>query len=273
MSAVDTATSTARRAAYSPTVEAIARVGYAVRGILYVMIGLLALRLVIGRSGQAPSPQGAIATIAQQPAGHVLLWIVFIGFLAYAFWCLVRFLFNPLHKPGFGARIAALVSMVAYGFLAWTTYGFLNGNGSSGSSSQSHFLGQIMTMPAGRYIVGLVGVILFIVGVVNMSRGIRDTFERQFSSYALTRDEARIARTMGRFGTFARGVVYAIIGILIFYAAYTSNPSQPVGIDTVFSTLMKQPYGALLVIIVGLGLIAFGIYSLMAAAWFRLRRS
>lgn len=273
MNTVETATNTARRAAYSPTVETIARVGYAVRGVLYLLIGLLAVRLVIGRAGAAPGPQGAIATIAQQPAGRVLLWIVFIGFLAYALWCFIQFLFNPMHRPGFGSRIMNLINGIVYVFLAWTTYGFLNGSAASSGGSQSKFLGQIMVLPAGRFLVGLIAVIVVIVGINLMMKGIRGTFDRDFNHYALTRDEARIARDTGRFGTFAQGLVLAIIGVLIFFAAYTSNPGQAVGINAVFTTLMQHPYGAAVVIIIGLGLIAFGIYSLMAAAWFRLRRS
>ncbi len=274
MNTVESARSTARRAAYSPAVETIARIGYAVRGVLYILIGLLALRLVIGRATQAATPQGAIATIAQQPAGHALLWIVFIGLLAYALWCFIQFLVNPMHKPGLGSRIWNLVNAIGYAFLAWTAYGFLSGNPSAGAGTgQSKFLAQIMVLPAGRFLVGLIAVIVFIVGIGLMMRGIRGTFEREFNHYALTRDEARIARDTGRLGTFAQGLVLAIIGVLIFFAAYTSNASQPVGLNSVFTTLMQHPYGAVVVVIIGLGLIAFGIYSLMAAAWFRLRRS
>src|SRR5512140_3511914 len=145
MSTMDTAKSTARQAAYSPAVETLARIGYAVRGLLYILMGLLALRLVVGRSGQAVSPQGAIATIAEQPAGHTLLWIVFVGLVGYALWSLVRALFNPMHKKGV-ERFGALVSTVTYGFLAWTTYQFLQGNAATAASggSQSKFLAQIM---------------------------------------------------------------------------------------------------------------------------------
>ena len=275
MNAAESARSTARRAAYSPAVEAIARFGYAIRGVLYILIGLLAVRLIIGPRGQQPTPQGAIQTLAQQPAGHVLLWIVFIGFLAYALWCLIQFLFNPMHKPGLGARIWSLINAVVYASLALFTYRFLNVNagGAASSSSQSQFLAQIMAMPAGRYLVALVGIIVVIVGISLMLKGLRGDFEREFDHYRLTRDEARIARSTGRLGTFAQGLVLAIIGLLILYAAYASNSGQPVGLNAVFTTLMGKPYGPVVIVVIGLGLIAFGIYSLMAAAWFRLRRS
>jgi len=274
MGAVETARSTARRAAYSPTVEAIARVGYAIRGVLYILIGLLALRLALGIGGQQPSPQGALATIAQQPAGHVLLWIVFIGLLAYALWCLIKAVFNVMHQSA-GSRFGSLINAVVYAFLAWTAYAFINGNSSAAASggSQSKFLAQIMMLPAGRLIAGAVGLIIVLVGISLMGKGVNGTFERDFNSYALTRDEARMARQTGRLGTFAQGLVLAIIGLLIMYAAYTSNPGQATGINSVFTTLMAHPYGVAVVLILGLGLVAFGIYSLMAAAWFRLRRS
>ncbi len=273
MNTVESATSTARRAAYSPAVETIARVGYAIRGVLYILTGLLALRLIVGGSTQSATPQGAIATIAQQPAGHALLWIVFIGLAAYSLWCLIQFLVNPMHRPGLGARIMNLVNAVVYAFLAWTAYGFLKGTATAGTGGSSKFLGQLMVMPAGRFLVGLIAVIVFLVGINLMIKGIQGTFDREFNHYALTRDEARIARDTGRLGTFAQGLVLAIIGILIFYAALTSNAGQQVGLNSVFTTLMQHPWGMAVVIIIGVGLIAFGVYSLMAAAWFRLRRS
>jgi hypothetical protein len=110
------------------------------------------------------------------------------------------------------------------------------------------------------------------VGLYQIYQGFRAGFERQFQTYALTPKEAKLATDVGRFGTAARGVVFALVGVLIFLAAYHANPSQPVGMDSALATLMQQPYGIWLLGIVAVGLIAFGFYSLLSAVWFRFRR-
>jgi hypothetical protein len=102
--------------------------------------------------------------------------------------------------------------------------------------------------------------------------GFKAGFDRQFQTYALTPKEVKLATNMGRFGTAARGVVLAIVGGLIGRAAYQANPNQPVGMDTALATLKHQPYGIWLLGIVALGLIAFGVYSVLSALWFRLKR-
>ena len=129
-----------------------------------------------------------------------------------------------------------------------------------------------MAMPGGRWIIGLVGLIVLGAGLFQVYLGFKAGFDRQFQSYALSPQEVRMVTNIGRFGTAARGVVLAIVGGLIALGAYRATPSQKVGIDTALATLMHQPYGAFLLGIVALGLIAFGFYSLLSAFWFRLRR-
>lgn len=272
MSATATGTrNSVQRAAYSPTVEALARLGYGVRGVLYILIGILALKLVIGSRGQSPSPQGALTTLAQQPAGKTLLWIMVIGLFGYALWSLIKALFNPLHRKA-SARFGYFVSAVAYSFLAWTAYGLIKGQAAS-SGTQTQMIAKVMGMTGGRLLVIVLGLIIFLVGLRFIIRAIRNTFERDIQMYALTNDERRIITTAGRYGTFARGVVFAIIGALIMWGGYTYNSGQSVGIDAALLWLLKQPFGTWLVVIVAVGLIAFGIYSLLCAAWFRLRRA
>jgi hypothetical protein len=102
--------------------------------------------------------------------------------------------------------------------------------------------------------------------------GIKAGFEKQIQTYDLTPKEAKLATDVGRFGTAARGVVFALVGGLIFLAAYNSNPSQPVGMDAALATLLHQPYGIWLLGIIAVGLVAFGFYSLLGAIWFRFKR-
>jgi hypothetical protein len=276
MSAMTGVKNSAHNAAFSPVMEVLTRLGYGVRGVIYIVMGILAVQVALGKGGALASPQDAIAAIGKQPAGMILLWVVLIGILAYSVWGLVRAIWDPLHKgsdtKGILTRIGYLASAVGYAFLAYTTYGFINGASQSASGSPAKLLASVMAMPMGRWAIALVGLIVVVVGLYQIMLGIKAGFEKQFQTYDLTPKEAKLATDVGRFGTAARGVVFALVGGLIFLAAYNSNPSQPVGMDAALATLLHQPYGIWLLGIIAVGLVAFGFYSLLGAIWFRFKR-
>lgn len=276
MSAMTGVKNSAHNAAFSPVMEVLTRLGYGVRGVIYIVMGILAVQVALGKGGALASPQSAIAAIGKQPAGMILLWVVLIGILAYSVWGLVRAIWDPLHKgsdtKGILTRIGYLASAVGYAFLAYTTYGFINGASQSASGSPAKLLASVMAMPMGRWAIALVGLIVVVVGLYQIMLGIKAGFEKQFQTYDLTPKEAKLVTDVGRFGTVARGVVFALVGGLIFLAAYNSNPSQPVGMDAALATLLHQPYGIWLLGIIAVGLVAFGFYSLLGAIWFRFKR-
>jgi hypothetical protein len=265
-----------KKAATSPVVEAFTRLGYGVRGLIYLVMGLLALNVVLGKGGSPASQQGAIAAIGRQPAGMFLLWVILIGLVSYSLWGLIRAIFDPLHKghdlKGLIARGGFISSAFSYAILIPFTYGYINGAGQAGGGQTQQSLAKIMAMPWGRWAVGLFGVVVIIAGFNQIFAGFRNSFDKQIKTYALTAREMRIATQMGRFGTATRGFVLAIVGVLMALAAYRANPSQGIGVDSALSTIMRQPYGVWLLGIVALGLITFGIYSMLSAAWYRSRR-
>ena len=126
MSAVANVKSLTQKAAFSSFMEVLTRLGYGVRGLIYVTMGLLAVQVALGKGGALASPQGAIAAIGKQPAGMIFLWVVLVGLIAYALWGVVRAVYDPLdkcHRPkGLLARFGFLVSAFGYGILALTTY-------------------------------------------------------------------------------------------------------------------------------------------------------
>jgi uncharacterized membrane protein len=276
MSAMTGVKNSAHNAAFSPVMEVLTRLGYGVRGVIYIVMGILAVQVALGKGGALASPQGAIAAIGKQPAGMILLWVVLIGILAYSLWGLVRAIWDPLNKgsdtKGILTRIGYFASAVGYAFLAYTTYGFISGTSQSTNGSPAKILASVMAIPMGRWAIALIGLIVVAVGLYQIMLGIKAGFEKQFQTYDLTPKEAKLATDVGRFGTAARGVVFALVGILIFLAAYNSNPSQPVGMDAALATLLHQPYGIWLLGIVAVGLVAFGFYSLLGAIWFRFKR-
>lgn len=266
-----------QKAEYSRIMEALTRIGYGVRGLIYITMGLLAVQVALGKGGALANPQGAIVAIGKQPAGMFLLWIVLLGLVSYSLWGVVRAVMDPLHKgrdaKGLLARFGFLVSAFGYAILVWPTYGYITGASQTASGSQTQkFIASIMAMPLGRWAIGILGLAVLAGGLYQIYLGFKADFDRQFQTYALTPKEVKLVTDVGRFGTSARGIVFALVGALISLAAYQANPSQPVGMDTALATLMHQPYGIWLLGVVAIGLIAFGFYSMLSGLWFRLRR-
>lgn len=267
-----------QKAAFSPVMEALTRLGYGVRGLIYIVMGLLAFNIALGKGGAPADQQGAIAAIGRQPAGMVLLWVVLLGLVSYSLWGVIRAVFDPLHKgndlKGLATRAGYLFSAAAYAILILPTYRTIQGAGSpaqSGGQTQIS-MAAIMSKPWGPWAIGFIGLAVIAVGLYQIYQGFNSSFDKQFKTYAMNAKEVKLATQLGRFGTAARGFVLALVGGLVCQAAYQSNSSQPVGIDAALKTLMGQPYGVFLLGIVAVGLMAFGVYSILSAMWFRARR-
>ncbi|MEP7136295.1 MAG: DUF1206 domain-containing protein [Chloroflexota bacterium] len=156
MSAINSATGikaeakrAGQKATFSPLMETIVRLGYGVRGLIYVTMGLLAVQVALGKGGALASPQGAISAIGKQPAGMVLLWVVLAGIISYTLWGVVRAVFDPLGKghdaKGLLARFGFLASAFGYAIMVWPTYGYITGKSQTANGSQTQkFFAAIM---------------------------------------------------------------------------------------------------------------------------------
>lgn len=270
----------AREAAFSPLVETLTRIGFGARGLLYFVMGLIAVQVVLGGSGTTADKQGALAAIGAQPVGRVLLWIVLVGLVGYSLWGIIRALFDPLHVgkdwSGIVQRAGFLISAVSYGSLILPTYGLLTGggqraqNGAQTAQTQS-FVSSLMATSSGRWIVAFVGVVIIGVGLAHIYKGLSRRFDKQFQLYDLSYHRATWIRRLGRVGTAARGFVFGLVGAFLAVAAYQANPSQAQGINGALLKLLALPYGPWLLGVVAVGLIAFGIYSMTGALWIRFK--
>ncbi|MEP6985762.1 MAG: DUF1206 domain-containing protein [Chloroflexota bacterium] len=271
----------ARGATTSPIMEATMRLGYVVRGLVYGMIGLLALQVAAGVGGSLDDPQGAIAALGKTPLGSVVLYAILIGLVGYALWGFVRAITDPLHKgsdaKGIAVRVGYVVSGISYLLLALATYGLITGatsgarNGAQTTQTQQT-AATILAKPWGPAAVAIAGIVVIVIGAIQVFQGINSTFDKQFDPYALTPHQRTWIDRLGRFGTAARGVVFAMIGLFLFTAGLNHNASQAQGIDGVLNALLHQPAGPWLLGVVALGLIAFGIYSGMSGILLRFKR-
>jgi len=272
---------TSSNEALNKTSETLARIGYAARGIIYIVIGVLAVLLAFGFGGKTTDQQGAISMIGTQPAGRILLWLVLIGLVCYSLWGLIRAVFNPFHQghdaKGFALRIGYLVSAIAYALLVMPTYALISGgaqpaqNGAQQGQIQQ-YIAKILVMPFGQMLVGIIGIIVIAVGLIQFFQGFSAGFERKIHLDKLNPSQLRKVRFLGRFGTIARGIVFALIGLFIVFAAYTANSKQVKGFDSTLTTILQQPYGGWLMGAVALGLISLGMYSLCLSIFFRLKK-
>ena len=264
----------AKQASQSPLMQDLTRYGYVARGILFIVIGYLALQLALGRSDQPPDQTGALAAIAQQPFGKTLLIVVMIGLIGYSLWGFVRAIFDPLHRGrdtgGIAQRLGFVVSGVSYGVLVIPAYQIVSGANSQPKSSTQKtqdITAQIMQQPWGPWLVALVGLLVIVWALWQLYTAYTDKFEVDFKSQVMTSLERKWAEPVGRIGIGARALVFLLVGAFLLQAGLQHNPQQAVGLDGALFALLQLSDGPRLLMFAGLGLIVFGIYSILAARW------
>jgi hypothetical protein len=265
------ASGTARRASDSPAARALARMGLTARGVLYILIGWIAILVALGHSSHEADQQGALQLLAGQSYGLVSLWLLGIGFAGYALWRLSEAAFGVTGEgSGAGPRLKSLVRALIYAFFAYQSFKIISGaGGGSQAAKQQDLTASVMRHSGGQWLVGIAGVVIVIAGVVLVLEGIRRKFLKFLQLAQLSPRARRIVEWLGMIGTAARGAVFALAGVLVIDAAVTYNPAKAGGIDKALLTLRSQPFGEFLLIIAALGLIIFGVYGLCEARWRR----
>ena len=263
------ASGTARRASDSPVARALARAGLTARGVLYILIGWVAILVALGQSSHEADQQGALRLLAAQPYGLVSLWLLGIGFAGYALWRLSEAAFGVTGEGnGAGPRLKSLVRALIYAFFAYLTFKIIAGaGGGSQTAKQQDMTATVMHHPGGRWLVGIVGLAIVVAGLVLVFEGIRRKFLKYLQLSQMSPRMRRLVERLGMIGTAARGAVFALAGVLVVEAAVTYQPAKAGGIDKALLTLRNQPFGEVLLILAALGLIVFGIYGLCEARW------
>ena len=260
---------TARRASDSPAARVLARAGLTARGVLYILIGWVAILVALGQTSQQADQQGALQLLARQPYGLASLWLLAIGFAGYSLWRLSEAAFGVTGEgKGAGPRLKSLVRAVIYAFFAYMTFKIISGaGGGSQTRRQQDLTATVMHHAGGRWLVGLVGLVIVIVGLLLVAEGVRRRFLRHLQLGQLRPRTRGVVQWLGMIGTAARGVVFALAGILVIDAAVTYQPAKAGGIDKALLTLRNQPFGEFLLILAAVGLIVFGVYGLCEARW------
>jgi hypothetical protein len=258
----------ARRASDSSAARFLARAGLTARGVIYILVGLIAVLVALGQSSREADQSGALQLLASKSYGLVSLWLLGAGFAAYALWRLSEAAFGVTgDRPGAGPRLKSLGRAVIYAGFAYLTFEVISGSRRSQSHQQQDVTATVMRHAEGRWLVGIVGLAVVIAGLVLVSEGIRHKFMKYLRTQQMSRRTRRVVQVLGMIGTIARGLVFALAGGLVIDAAVTHRASQSGGIDKALLTLRNQPFGAVLLLLVALGLVVFGIYGLCEARW------
>ena len=265
------ATGQARQASNSKGMDAVARLGLAARGTIYLLIGILAVLLAVGHKSGESDQRGAMQQLSRQTGGFVLLLVVALGLAGYALWRLSEAAFGVAGEgKKTGPRLQSLGRGLVYVFLAVSAFVVLvQGQQKSQAKQQQSLTARVMHHTAGRWLVGLVGVVVVVIGAVLVREGVTKKFEKYFKLGEMSPGARKATEFLGTVGTTARGIVFAITGVLLVVAAVQFDPKKARGIDGALLALRDTTFGPVLLVIVALGLIMFGLFGFCEARWRR----
>jgi hypothetical protein len=258
----------ARHAADSQAVDRLARVGWAAKGALYGLIGVLAIQIPAGLGGKTTNQQGAMRTVADETGGTLLLVLLALGFAGYAAWRAVEAA-SGRGAEGAGKRLGAAVSGAIHVGLGGAAIALAIGAG-SGSSGPDSVTARVMDLPLGVWLVGAVGVGIVGVGAYNAWEGVSRKFEECLRIGEMAPRERSVVRVVGIAGLVARGVVFALIGAFLVKAAVEFDPKDAIGLDGALAKVANQTYGRWLLALAALGLLCYAAFCVVQARYRRI---
>jgi hypothetical protein len=257
-----------------PWIENLARCGYAARGVVFLVIGILAMQAARGTGGQTTDAQGVLFKISQQPFGQVMLFLLGVGLLGYALWRLVMALWDSENEgrdaKGVAKRIGYSLSGFVYGSLALTAFQLVRGSQArSGNSAQYEWTARVLAQPLGRWLIVLAGLLVIGVALFTLYKAYSAKFLEGLNTGSMSSVERTWVTRTGRAGYAARGVVFLLIGWFLIRAGLQSGASKTAGLDQALTTLAHQRHGPWLLGVVAAGLVAYGLFSFCEAYYRR----
>ncbi|HEU4658285.1 MAG TPA: DUF1206 domain-containing protein [Capillimicrobium sp.] len=252
--------------------EWLARAGLAARGVVYGIVGVLAIKLALGDGGNATNQQGALRTIAGGTFGKVLLIVLAVGLAGYAIWRLVRAALGhgPEASDDTKDRIAGVVSGIVYAGLCVTAVQIIAGaGGGERSGHPDDTAAGVLGWTGGTYLVAAAGVAFIGVAIDQAIKGVKRKFLEDSKTEQMSEGVERGFTVLGVTGYLARAVVFSMIGYFLIKAAIDYDPHKAVGVDGALAKLGQASYGPWLLGIVAAGLLAFGLYSFADARYRR----
>lgn len=257
----DSAKQAARKASDHPVVQWGARLGYGANAILHLLLAWLTAQVALGGGGDKQASQsGALATLAQESLGQVLLWVLAAGFVLLALWQLSEIF---VEREMFD-RAKAAGKLVLYAALAWTSFTFALGGRSSSNKQSKDFTATLMDAPAGQWLVGAVGLGILGIAGYHVYKGWKEKFLEDLREHP-----GRWAVVAGKVGYIAKGIALAAVGVLFITAAIQHRSGKATGLDGALRSLLDLPAGSIILIGIAVGLAAYAVYSFARARYAR----
>jgi hypothetical protein len=265
---------TARIVADHPGLVRLGRAGWAAKGVVYTIAGLLAATVVLASFGwsspnQEASPNGAIKTIAGSPGGAVLLWILGLSMLLYAAWRVTSALLPGGHDAEASAKRAGyLVSAVIYTTFAVTAISLARSGDANtaqapnGNTKVTNLTARVMGYSFGRWMIGLIGVVVIGAGVYRLVKGLRQDVEDELDLSTMSRERIEWTRRLGAVGEIGRGVAIGVIGFFLLRAALDFDANEATGLDGALRRMALESWGVMVVALIAVGFIAYGVFCL-----------
>jgi hypothetical protein len=249
-----------------PWVKIFARIGYIAKGIIFILVGLLSLLAACGFGNNAKGTSGVFASVASKPFGEVLLWLIAVGLVGYILWLLIQvFEIRSIKKKDTKSifkKFSNAVSCAIYISLAYQAFSLAIHAGHSGNAKHTVTV-QLLSTGYGRWVIGMVGIIIIGYGIFQMYSGWKEKFMRQFNTHQMNTKEVKATLRTGKLGLIARGIVFCVLGYFIIQMAITANPGNPKGLDGTLEKILQQNYGSWLLGAVSIGLILYGLFEIL----------
>jgi hypothetical protein len=227
-------------------------VGLMAYGVVYLLIAWIALQLAWGQSSQEASQKGALEELASKPLGGVLLWVVAIGLFALVIWRGLQLVYGHLDLEN---KLSAIGRAVVYLVLGISAIKVAIGSGGSSTGQQQTLSGRVMQHGGGRVLIVIIGIAIIAIGARQIHKGITKKFTED-----LIGGVSEVTILLGRIGYVAKGIAFAVVGVLFAWAAISYDPKKAGGLDTALRTIKDQPFGSVLLTVLALGVAAFGLY-------------
>ncbi|TFB99856.1 DUF1206 domain-containing protein [Cryobacterium adonitolivorans] len=260
----------ARKAGNSRHLETLARVGYAVNGLLHGLIGAIAIGVAVGSAGGSADQSGALVQVAQSPGGIFVLWLIVVGLAALGVWQILQGFLVPGGDPKkvWAHRLKEIGKGVAYLAVAATALTVALQGSANSSQSTASASATILALPGGPILLMLIGLGVLAIGAYFVYKGATKKFTEDLAVPSGTMGKATVG--LGVAGYVAKGIAVGVVGVLVIVAGFTVDPSQSTGLDGALRSLAALPFGMVILVLVGVGLIAYGVYCLFRARFARL---